>query len=103
MAVLSSSKCCLELTGPRQLRLSIFLACLYVTKKKKKSRHKFVTTGREEEKVSEELYEDQSGEWSSLQKDIVDLAKPRLSTYYKLSIAARMERVYDCLVPMPQL
>jgi nuclear-control-of-ATPase protein 2 len=44
-----------------------------------------------------------TGEWSSLQKDIVDLAKPRLSTYYKLSIAARMERVYDCLVPMPQL
>jgi predicted metalloenzyme YecM len=27
-AVLSSSKCCLELTGPRQLRLSIFLACV---------------------------------------------------------------------------
>ncbi|KAG0556391.1 hypothetical protein KC19_11G050300 [Ceratodon purpureus] len=44
-----------------------------------------------------------SGEWSSLEKDIVELAKPRLSTYYKLAIAARMERVYEILVPMPKL
>jgi nuclear-control-of-ATPase protein 2 len=39
----------------------------------------------------------------SLEKDIVELAKPRLSTYYKLAIAARMERVYEILVPMPIL
>ncbi|XP_024360120.1 protein DGS1, mitochondrial isoform X2 [Physcomitrium patens] len=45
----------------------------------------------------------ESGEWSSLEKDIVELAKPRLSTYYKLAIAGRMERVYEILVPMPKL
>ncbi|KAG0565107.1 hypothetical protein M758_8G160500 [Ceratodon purpureus] len=45
----------------------------------------------------------ESGEWLSLQKDIIELAKPRLSTYYKMAIAARMERVYECLAPMPRL
>jgi len=45
---------------------------------------------------------EKSGEWSSLRQDILDLAKPRMSTYYKLAIAARMERVYDCLAPMPK-
>lgn len=45
----------------------------------------------------------ESGEWSSLQKDVIELAKPRLSTYYKMAIVARMERVYECLAPVPGL
>lgn len=42
-----------------------------------------------------------SGEWLSLRRDILDLTNPRLPTFYKLAIAERMERVYDCLAPMP--
>ncbi|KAL3680788.1 hypothetical protein R1sor_023744 [Riccia sorocarpa] len=42
-----------------------------------------------------------SGEWPSLRGDILDLAKPGLPTVYKLQIAARMERVYECLIPLP--
>ncbi|PIN00768.1 hypothetical protein CDL12_26728 [Handroanthus impetiginosus] len=40
-----------------------------------------------------------TGEWICLRQDIVDLAKPGLLTEHKLSIASRMERVYDCLLP----
>ncbi|CAM6083411.1 unnamed protein product [Calypogeia fissa] len=40
-------------------------------------------------------------EWSSLRGDIMDLATPRLATSYKLAITARMERIYECLVPLP--
>ncbi|KAG6541931.1 hypothetical protein Mapa_016656 [Marchantia paleacea] len=45
----------------------------------------------------------ESGEWPSLRGDILDLAKPRLSSTYKLQITARMERIYECLVPLPTL
>ncbi|KAL7126999.1 hypothetical protein ABFS83_14G224900 [Erythranthe nasuta] len=40
-----------------------------------------------------------TGEWICLRQDIIDLAKPGLQTEHKLSIASRMERVYDCLLP----
>ncbi|KAG0590203.1 hypothetical protein KC19_1G080900 [Ceratodon purpureus] len=43
-----------------------------------------------------------TGEWASLRRDILDLANPKIPTFYKLSIAERMERVYDCLAPMPK-
>lgn len=43
-----------------------------------------------------------TGEWTSLRRDILDLANPRIPTFYKLAIAERMERVYDCLAPMPK-
>jgi len=39
----------------------------------------------------------------SLEKDIIELSKPRLSTFYKLAIASRMERVYEILVPIPKV
>jgi nuclear-control-of-ATPase protein 2 len=45
----------------------------------------------------------ESGEWQSLERDIIELSKPRLSTFYKLAIASRMERVYEVLVPIPKL
>ncbi|KAL8483565.1 hypothetical protein ACS0TY_026302 [Phlomoides rotata] len=41
----------------------------------------------------------ETGEWICLRQDIIDLAKPGLLTESKLSIASRMERVYDCLLP----
>lgn len=41
----------------------------------------------------------ETGEWICLRQDIIDLAKPDLKSEYKLSIASRMERVYDCLLP----
>ncbi|KAI3461193.1 hypothetical protein Pfo_017856 [Paulownia fortunei] len=40
-----------------------------------------------------------TGEWICLRQDIIDLAKPGLQTEHKLSIASRMGRVYDCLLP----
>ncbi|GFP97594.1 feruloyl coa ortho-hydroxylase 1 [Phtheirospermum japonicum] len=40
-----------------------------------------------------------TGEWICLRQDIVDLAKPGLETQQKLSIASRLVRVYDCLLP----
>ncbi|KAJ7565757.1 hypothetical protein O6H91_02G073500 [Diphasiastrum complanatum] len=43
-----------------------------------------------------------SSEWSSLRGDILELAKPKLSTVYKLAITARMERIYECIVPLPK-
>ncbi|GAU21660.1 hypothetical protein TSUD_251440 [Trifolium subterraneum] len=41
-----------------------------------------------------------SGEWQCLQQDILDLARPGLQTAHKLTLTARMERVYDCLLPV---
>ncbi|KAJ8635524.1 hypothetical protein MRB53_009791 [Persea americana] len=41
----------------------------------------------------------ETGEWPSLRQDIIDLAKPGLSTSYKLIMTSRMDRVYDCLLP----
>ncbi|KAK9673556.1 hypothetical protein RND81_12G174900 [Saponaria officinalis] len=41
-----------------------------------------------------------TGEWSCLRQDIIDLAKPELHTTHKLTITSRMERVYDCLLPL---
>lgn len=38
----------------------------------------------------------------SVKGDIMDLATPRLATSYKLAITARMERIYECLVPLPK-
>ena len=43
-----------------------------------------------------------TGEWISLRQDIIDLAKPDLQTAHKLRITSRMERVYDCLLPLPK-
>ncbi|KAJ9699022.1 hypothetical protein PVL29_007875 [Vitis rotundifolia] len=40
-----------------------------------------------------------TGEWLCLRQDIVDLGKPGLKTANKLIVTARMERVYDCLLP----
>ncbi|XP_077218098.1 dgd1 suppressor 1 [Tasmannia lanceolata] len=40
-----------------------------------------------------------TGEWLSLRQDIVDIAKPELSTSYKLAATSRMVQVYDCLLP----
>ncbi|XWS52643.1 hypothetical protein CRYUN_Cryun11dG0088500 [Craigia yunnanensis] len=40
-----------------------------------------------------------TGEWQCLKQDIIDLGKPGLQTAYKLIVTARMERVYDCLLP----
>ncbi|XP_010651562.1 protein DGS1, mitochondrial isoform X2 [Vitis vinifera] len=40
-----------------------------------------------------------TGEWLCLRQDIVELAKPGLDTASKLILTARMERVYDCLLP----
>lgn len=40
-----------------------------------------------------------SNEWSSLRGDILDLAKPRVGLFHKLAITARMERIYDCIIP----
>ncbi|XVF19422.1 hypothetical protein REPUB_Repub11eG0109100 [Reevesia pubescens] len=40
-----------------------------------------------------------TGEWQCLKQDIIDLGKPSLQTAYKLIVTARMERVYDCLLP----
>jgi len=45
----------------------------------------------------------ESGEWASLEKDIIELSKPRVSTFYKIAIASRMERVYEILVPIPKV
>ncbi|KAL9234830.1 hypothetical protein vseg_009655 [Gypsophila vaccaria] len=41
-----------------------------------------------------------TGEWSCLRQDIIDLAKPELTTTHKLTITSRLERVYDCLLPL---
>ncbi|KAK2431397.1 protein DGS1, mitochondrial [Trifolium repens] len=41
-----------------------------------------------------------SGEWQCLRQDIIDLAKPGLQTEHKLTLTSRMERVYDCLLPV---
>ncbi|KAL4203310.1 hypothetical protein AMTRI_Chr01g127210 [Amborella trichopoda] len=41
----------------------------------------------------------ETGEWSSLRQDIIDLAKPGLQTGYKLTITSRMGRMYDSLLP----
>ncbi|XP_061372571.1 protein DGS1, mitochondrial [Gastrolobium bilobum] len=41
-----------------------------------------------------------SGEWQCLRQDIIDLARPGLQTTYKLTVTSRMERVYDCLLPI---
>ncbi|OMO62041.1 Nuclear control of ATP synthase 2 [Corchorus olitorius] len=40
-----------------------------------------------------------TGEWQCLKQDIFDLGKPGLQTAYKLILTARLERVYDCLLP----
>lgn len=37
---------------------------------------------------------------NSLRQDIIDLARPGLQTAYKLTVTSRMERVYDCLLPV---
>lgn len=44
-----------------------------------------------------------AGEWKSLRRDILDLAQPDLRAEQKLLIAARMERIYECLQPMIKL
>lgn len=41
----------------------------------------------------------ETGEWQYLRQDIIDLAKPGLQTAYKLRVTARLERMYDCLLP----
>lgn len=43
-----------------------------------------------------------TGEWISLRQDIIDLAKPDFQTAHKLRIISRMERIYDCLLPLPK-
>ncbi|KAK4772569.1 hypothetical protein SAY86_014344 [Trapa natans] len=43
-----------------------------------------------------------TGEWQWLRQDIIDLAKPRLQTAYKLKVTSRIERIYDCLLPSPK-
>ncbi|CAN4092542.1 unnamed protein product [Withania somnifera] len=43
-----------------------------------------------------------TGEWLSLRQDIIDLAKPDIQTAHKLRITSRMERIYDCLLPLPK-
>ncbi|KAK8504841.1 hypothetical protein V6N13_056170 [Hibiscus sabdariffa] len=40
-----------------------------------------------------------TGEWQCLKQDIIDLGKPGLQTSHKLIVTARMERLYDCLLP----
>lgn len=40
-----------------------------------------------------------TGEWIWLRQDILDLAKPGLSTEHKLIVLSRLVRVYDCLLP----
>ncbi|KAF5181898.1 Dgs1 protein [Thalictrum thalictroides] len=40
-----------------------------------------------------------TGEWISLRQDIIDLGNPKLPTTHKLALTARLERVYDCLLP----
>ncbi|KAH7439498.1 hypothetical protein KP509_04G064900 [Ceratopteris richardii] len=40
-----------------------------------------------------------SGEWSSLRGDILDLANPKAGMIHKLAITARVERIYECIVP----
>lgn len=46
-----------------------------------------------------ERHAKETGEWLSLQQDIIDLGKPGLNTSYKFAITSRMDRVYDCLLP----
>ncbi|XP_068637325.1 protein DGS1, mitochondrial-like isoform X2 [Aristolochia californica] len=46
-----------------------------------------------------ERHAKETGEWCSLRQDILDVAKPKVTTAYKMVIASRMERVYDCLLP----
>ncbi|XP_068641616.1 protein DGS1, mitochondrial-like isoform X2 [Aristolochia californica] len=46
-----------------------------------------------------ERHAKETGEWRSLRQDILDVAKPKMTTTYKLAITSRMERVYDCLLP----
>ncbi|KAL4384324.1 hypothetical protein GQ457_15G028600 [Hibiscus cannabinus] len=41
----------------------------------------------------------ETGEWQCLKQDIIDLGKPGLQTSHKLIVTARMERLYDCLLP----
>lgn len=43
-----------------------------------------------------------TGEWISLRQDILNLANPNIPTAHKLKITSRMERVYDCLLPLPK-
>lgn len=40
-----------------------------------------------------------SGEWLSLRGDILDLAKSDASVRHKLAITARVERIYECIIP----
>ncbi|XP_031122925.1 protein DGS1, mitochondrial [Ipomoea triloba] len=49
-----------------------------------------------------ELHARATGEWISLRQDIIDLAKSDIPTAHKLKITSRMERVYDCLLPLPK-
>ncbi|THU59825.1 hypothetical protein C4D60_Mb07t06120 [Musa balbisiana] len=46
-----------------------------------------------------ERHAKETGEWMSLQQDILDLAKPDLETIYKLTVTSRMGQMYDCLLP----
>ncbi|KAI4383705.1 hypothetical protein MLD38_009511 [Melastoma candidum] len=43
-----------------------------------------------------------TGEWQLLRQDIIDLAKPGLSTESKLTVTSRMGQLYDCLLPSPK-
>eukprot|EP00250_Pteridium_aquilinum_P008315 c17845_g1_i1 orf=118-1896(+) len=40
-----------------------------------------------------------SGEWLSLREDILDLANPNAGVLHKLAITARVERIYECIIP----
>lgn len=44
-----------------------------------------------------------SGEWSSLRGDILDLTKPKAGLFHKLAITARIERIYECIIPAKPL
>ncbi|XP_078152005.1 dgd1 suppressor 1 isoform X1 [Carex rostrata] len=46
-----------------------------------------------------EWHAKETGEWISLKKDIVDIAKPDMGTVQKLAVVSRVERMYDCLLP----
>ncbi|KAI4383709.1 hypothetical protein MLD38_009515 [Melastoma candidum] len=43
-----------------------------------------------------------TGEWQLLRQDIIDLAKPGLSTENKFRVTSRMGQLYDCLLPSPK-
>ncbi|KAG6501424.1 protein DGS1, mitochondrial-like [Zingiber officinale] len=46
-----------------------------------------------------EKHAKETGEWISLREDIVDLAKPDLSTVHKFVITSRMGQMYESLLP----